>query len=86
MVGTNWLGYSDEHIGMVHRCSYWGTYSLVLDVNDKDVTVLNSFGTINDSDGHDVCTHQTRLSEKDKFYTVQDFFKLNKEVHCKQIK
>ena len=86
MVGTNWLDYSDRHIGMIHWNAYWGTYSLVLDVNDKDVTVLDSFGIINDSNGHDVKTHQTRLSKKDKFYTVQDFYKLNKEVHCKQIK
>ena len=28
----NWLGYSTEHIGMIHWCNYWDKYSLIIDL------------------------------------------------------
>ena len=73
----NWLGYSNDNIGMIHWSAYWDTYSLILSVNDRNITELDSFGRINDTDGHKIRTHCTRLSKKDRFYTIQEFFQLN---------
>ena len=69
--------WNKEHIGMVHWSSYWSVYSLVLDVDsDGVITELDSFGEINHSDRHRIRTHNTVLSEKDKFYTMEQFYNL----------
>ena len=70
----NWLGYSTEHIGMIHWCNYWDKYSLIIDVNEENISELDSFGSINKTNEHKIRTHSTRLDKKDKFYTVEEFF------------
>ena len=74
MIKSNWFGYSKEHIGMIHWSAYWDKYSLVVDVSDKYVSELDSFGIINYPNNHSIRRHWTKLSDKDKFYTVQEFF------------
>tara|TARA_R100001530_G_scaffold100685_1_gene70010 strand:+ start:131 stop:376 length:246 start_codon:yes stop_codon:yes gene_type:complete len=70
------MEYTKDHIGMVHWCSYWSTYCLVLNVDGDNITELDSFGKINESSNHKIRRHHTALHKRDKFYTVEQFYNL----------
>tara|TARA_R100000789_G_scaffold98484_1_gene102512 strand:- start:33 stop:263 length:231 start_codon:yes stop_codon:yes gene_type:complete len=69
------MKYIKEHIGMIHWSFYWGNYSLILGVDGDEVTELDSFGKINNSYNHKIRRHHTALDKRDKFYTVEQFYK-----------
>lgn len=73
------LRYLPEHVGMVHYCSYWGKYSLVLEVDGYFVTELDGFGEVNHTNEHRLRHHCTSLKPNDRFYTVAEFAELIKE-------
>lgn len=72
------MRYNQSHVGMVHYCSYWQKYSLILNVGDFWITELDAFNEIN-SRVHKIRIHCTPLARGDRFYTVQEFYQLLKD-------
>lgn len=72
--------WSPDLVGLIHWSDYWGTYSLVLDVdlNSLTITELDSFPEIGGGTST-IRRHSTALNDKDKFYTAAEFYQLCRE-------
>ncbi len=71
------LKWCKSHIGMIHYSDYWGTYSLVLDVDldTMNITELDNFGDTNHLAAL-VRIHCTPLDENDNFFSIPEFMNL----------
>lgn len=72
--------WNKSHVGLIHYNNYWGSYALVLDVDDKNgwVTELDAFH----GPHHPNCVvrrHCTGLDQKDKFFSIAEFLTMLEE-------